>query len=117
MEDRVQIWHNKRCSKSRNAFQWLADNNIDNECVHYMASLISKTELTSVLNKLNIQAFDLIRKKEKIFIKNWKGQQKTDAAWVEIMIENPQLIERPIVIKGDKAIIARPLELIEQLFK
>jgi len=116
MENKVQIWHNMRCSKSRSAFQWLADNNIESEWVDYMKSPISKTELTSMLHKLNIPAFDLIRKKEKVFVKNWKGQEKTDVEWIEIMIENPQLIERPIIIKGDKAVIARPLELIEQLF-
>ncbi|MGJ8661462.1 MAG: arsenate reductase (glutaredoxin) [Bacteroidota bacterium] len=117
MGDKVQIWHNARCSKSRDAFQWLAENKIENEWIDYMKSSISEEELTTVLRKLSISAIDLIRKKEKVFVENWKGQDKTEKEWVKIMVENPQLIERPIVIKGEKAVIARPLELIEQLFK
>jgi arsenate reductase len=116
MAKEVQIWHNTRCSKSRDAFQWLAEKNIDSDWVEYMKNSISKEELSEVLKKLSISAYDLIRKKEKLFVENWKGQDKTEAEWIEIMVQNPQLIERPIVIKGNKAIIARPLENIEQLF-
>ncbi len=116
MAEEVQIWHNTRCSKSRDAFQWLAEKNIASDWVEYMKNPISKKDLTDVIKKLSISALDLIRKNEKIFVENWKGQEKTDKEWIEIMIENPQLIERPIVIKGNKAIIARPLENIEQLF-
>lgn len=116
MRNKVQIWHNSRCSKSRNAFQWLAEKNIDNEWVDYMKNPITSDELKSVLNKLDISAFDLMRKKEKVFLENWKGQDKTEAEWIDIMVQNPQLIERPIIINGDKAVIARPLENITELF-
>ena len=117
MENKVQIWHNTRCSKSRAAFQWLAENNIDCDWVDYMKMPVTKSELSELLSKLDISAFDLIRKKEKTFLENWKNQEKTEEEWIKIMIENPQLIERPILIKGKKAIIVRPLELIEQLFE
>ncbi len=116
MSDKVEIWHNSRCSKSRDAFQWLAEKKIENEWVDYMKTPITQERLKGVLNKLAIPAIDLIRKKEKIFIENWKGQEKTEEDWIKIMIANPQLIERPIVIKGKNAVIARPLNLIEQLF-
>jgi arsenate reductase (glutaredoxin) len=116
MQVKVQIWHNTRCSKSRDAFQWLAEKEIENEWIDYMKLPISENELKSVLLKLSMSAFDLIRKKEKIFVENWKDKNKTEDEWIEIMIQNPQLIQRPIVLKGDKAILARPLELIEQLF-
>jgi arsenate reductase len=117
MQEIVQVWHNSRCSKSRNAVQWMFEKEIENESLDYLKFPISKEELSSVLNKLSISAFDLIRKNEKVFVENWKNKNKTEAEWIEIMIQNPQLIERPIVIKGERAIIARPLEMIEQLFK
>jgi|TARA_R110000737_G_C14622665_1_gene493721 arsenate reductase len=116
MAEKVQIWHNSRCSKSRDAFQWLAEKGFESEWIDYMKNPVSSGELALILKKLSISAFDLIRKKEKLFLENWKNQEKTEKEWIEIMIKNPQLIERPIVIKGNKAIIARPLELIEQLF-
>ncbi len=116
MKAKVQIWHNSRCSKSRDASQWLAEKEIENEWVDYMKCPITTSELKAVLKKLNISAFDLIRKKEKIFVENWKGQDKSELEWIEIMVQNPKLIERPIIIKGDQAVIARPLENIEKLF-
>ena len=116
MKEKVRIWHNSRCSKSRDAFQWLTEKKIENEWVDYMKSPISASELKAVLKKLNISAFDLIRKKEKVFVENWKGQDKSESEWIEIMVQNTQLIERPIIINGDKAVIARPLENIEKLF-
>ena len=116
MKEKVQIWHNSRCSKSRDAFQWLAEKEIENEWVDYMKSPINSSALKTVLKKLNISAFDLIRKKEKVFVENWKGQDKSEAEWIDIMVQNPQLIERPIIINGDQAVIARPLENLEKLF-
>jgi arsenate reductase (glutaredoxin) len=116
MKDLIQIWHNARCSKSRDAFQWLTENNIDAEWVDYMKNPIAEEDVKNVLKKLNISAFDLIRKKEKVFLEKYKNQHYSESEWITIMTQNPQLIERPIVLKGDKAIIARPLENIEQLF-
>jgi arsenate reductase len=116
MGEAVQIWHNTRCSKSRNAFQWLADKGIDAEWIDYMKQAIKQKQLAEVLKKLNMSAFDLIRKSESIFIANWKNEEKSEAEWITLMCENPKLIERPIVVKGDKAIVARPLEKIEELF-
>lgn len=116
MTDKVQIWHNSMCTKSQCAFEYLAENKIESEWFDYLNSPITVPQMKSVLKKLSIPAFDLIRKKEKLFIDNWKSLQKTEDEWIEIMIQNPQLIERPIVLKGEKAVIARPLEFIEQLF-
>lgn len=116
MEKPVQIWHNTRCSKSRNAFQWLAEKGIDAEWIDYMKTPVEPAQLALVLKKLGIPAFDLIRKGEQIFVDNWKNEVKSESEWITLMCENPRLIERPIVIKGDKAVIARPLERIEELF-
>ncbi len=116
MSNTIQVWHNRRCSKSRGACQWLDDKNIESEIIDYMNVPVSERDLQDVLKKLNMSAFDLIRKKEKIFIENWKGQEKTEKEWIKIMVENPKLIERPIVVKGTKAVVARPIERLEELF-
>lgn len=116
MENKLEVWHNNRCSKSRGACQWLSEQKLEVTIVDYINEPISKSDLSSVLKKLGIPAFDLIRKKEKMFLENWKGLEKSEEEWIQIMIENPRLIERPIVVKGDKAVIARPLENVENLF-
>ncbi|MFA7272700.1 MAG: arsenate reductase (glutaredoxin) [Crocinitomicaceae bacterium] len=116
MKDLIQIWHNARCSKSRNAFKWLAENKREAEWVDYMKNPISESDVKKVLEKLKMSAFDLVRKKEQLFLEKYSNQSFSEAEWIRILTENPQLIERPIVLKGDKAVIARPLENIEQLF-
>ncbi len=113
--NKVQIWHNTRCSKSRDAFQWLADHEIEIDWVDYMKNTIQKEQLKSVLDKLNMSAFELIRKGEKIFKENWKNATKSEEEWIDIMVAHPNLIERPIVINENKAVVARPLERIEEL--
>ncbi len=115
MADIIQIWHNTRCSKSRDAFQWLADNNLECEWVDYMNQPFTKEELQAVLKKLKMSAEELIRKGEKIYKENFKDEVKSDEEWVEIMVKHPNLIERPIVIKGACAVVARPLERIEEI--
>ncbi len=67
-------------------------------------------EIESILEKLGIKAIDLVRKKEKIWIEDYKGRDLTDKKIIEAMVENPKIMERPIVIDGNKAIIGRPPE-------
>jgi len=111
----ITIYHNPRCSKSREGISFLENLNLEFETIKYIDESISKEELKSILKKLNYRAIELIRTKEKIWIENYKNMQLSENEIIDIMIENPKLIERPIVINGDKAIVARPSEKIRNI--
>ena len=108
----VKIYHNPRCTKSRQALALLQKKNEDVEVIEYLKELPSKSELKNVLKQLGITAEQLLRKNEKVFKENYKGKDLSEDQWVEAMIENPKLIERPIVIKNGKAVIGRPTEKV-----
>ena len=110
------IYHNPRCTKSRQGLAYLEDLKVDLEIVEYLKILPSKTELNSVLKKLGIKAEDLVRKTEDIYKSQYKGKNLSEEEWIAAMIEHPKLIERPIIIRGDKAVIGRPTEKIKELF-
>ena len=110
----IEIWHNSRCSKSRNAFNYLKENEIEFEVKEYLKNPPTKEELKEVLEKLNLKPSQLVRKKEAIF-KELNLKEASEDELLEAMVENPKLIERPIVINGDRAVVARPLEEIEKV--
>ena len=109
------VYHNPRCSKSRLALQHLDATNKHYTVIEYLKEIPTRDELASILSKLGIPATELLRKGEAIFNEKYKGKELTEEAWIDAMIEHPKLIERPIVILGDKAVIARPTERIEEL--
>jgi len=113
----VTIWHNPRCSKSRNAAALLEEQGIEAEVVKYLDTPPSKEELVEMLKMLGISARELMRTKEDIYkaldLKNENDEEKL----IEAMAANPKLIERPIVIKDGKAAIGRPIENIIELIK
>jgi arsenate reductase len=111
----VTIFHNPRCSKSREAMNILEDSNCEIEIIEYLKKTPAKKELKDLLMKLGLKPFDLIRTKEPIFEKKFKNKKFTDAEWLQIIIENPILLERPIVIDGYKAVIGRPVERVIDL--
>lgn len=111
----LKIYHNARCSKSRQTLALIAENDSEVEIVNYLDTPPTIAELKELLKKLDMKPFDLIRKGEAIFKENFKGKEHTDAEWVKIMTENPKLIERPIVVKGDKAVLGRPPENVKNL--
>lgn len=110
-----KIYHNNRCSKSRLGLKFLEEKGIQVDVVKYMDGGVTAEELTDVLTKLNMKPLELIRKGEDIFKKEFKGKELTDEQWVEAMVANPKLIERPIIVRGNKAVVARPTEKIEDL--
>ncbi|MBL4861684.1 MAG: arsenate reductase (glutaredoxin) [Crocinitomicaceae bacterium] len=112
---KYKVYHNPRCSKSRMALHYLDEKNASYEVVEYLKSSPSKEELKDILGKLGIGAHDLIRKNEADYKENFKGKKLSEDEWVKAMLDFPKLIERPIVIVGDKAIIARPTERISEL--
>ncbi len=113
--DPVVIFYNPRCSKCREAKTLLEANNCEIEVVEYLKETITKKQLKDVLMKLGLKAFDIVRQKEDLFLKKFKNKKFTNEEWIQILIENPTLIERPIVIQGYKAIVGRPPELVIDL--
>lgn len=111
----LTIYHNPRCRKSRETLALLEDKGANVEIVQYLEKTPDVNELKSILKKLGMKPEDLIRKSEAVFKEKFKGISCTDEEWIKIMVENPELIERPIVIKDDKAIIGRPPEKVLDL--
>jgi arsenate reductase len=111
----IILYHNPRCAKSREALQLLRKKNIEPKIIEYLKEKISKEELKKLLMKLHLKPHDIIRVKEEYYKKKLKGLKLNDDEWIDEILENPILIERPIVVKGNKAIIARPPERINDL--
>lgn len=114
--EKVLIYHNPRCRKSRETLEILNEKGIEPVVVEYLKNVPDVDELKSVLKKLGISAEDLIRKNEDIFKTKFKGKKYSEEQWIKILLEHPILIERPIVIKGNKAAIGRPPEKVLELF-
>ena len=112
----MKIYHNPRCSKSRSTLQIIEDAGKEVEIVEYLKNTPTADELRSILSKLGMRAEEIIRKGELAYKENFKGKDLTDEEWISAMIEFPKLIERPIVVKGDKAVIGRPPENVKGLF-
>lgn len=110
----IQLYHNPRCGKSRNCLALLAEKETDIAIIKYLETPPTEQEIRTVLQKLNFKPIQLVRIKESIWIENYKNKSLTDEAILEAMVAHPILIERPIVIKGDKAIIGRIPEQVNQ---
>lgn len=106
----IQIYHNSRCSKSRECLAFIEETGQEYEVIKYLDDVPSFEELKAIIQKLDIKPIELVRQKEKIWVENFKGKEMSDDEVIQAMILNPILIERPIVINGNKAIIARPIE-------
>lgn len=112
----ITIWHNSRCSKSRDALRYLEEKNLDIHTINYLEADITKDELKKILLMLGINARDLMRTKEDIYSELHLENESDEEKLIDAMLENRKLIERPIIIKDNKAVIARPLEKVEELF-
>ena len=110
----IQIYHNPRCGKSRNCLAFVTEKEQNIEIIKYLDTPPTKADIVKLLQKLNLKPIQLIRTKESIWIENYKNKTLTDDAIIQAMVEHPILIERPIVIKGDKAIIGRIPEEVAQ---
>lgn len=108
----ITIFHNPRCTKSREGLQILEKSGKDFEVVKYLEESISEAKLKEIINLLGIKPIDLVRKNEAIWKSDYKGKKLNDKDVISAMIKNPKLIERPIVINNNKAVIGRPPSLI-----
>lgn len=111
----ITIYHNPRCTKSREGLHNIEKSKEHFQVRNYYTNLFTETELIDVLHKLDIKPIELVRTKEKIWIDNFKNKAVTDAEIIAALLIYPQLIERPIIVFGKKAVIARPLEKIKKL--
>lgn len=106
----IEIYHNPRCTKSRQALALLEEKGIDPEIVKYLDKGLTFSELKSLLSKLNYSPIELIRKNEAIWKSDFKGKELSDSQIIQAMVEHPKLMERPIIINENKAVVGRPTE-------
>ncbi|MGP8216296.1 MAG: arsenate reductase (glutaredoxin) [Bacteroidia bacterium] len=109
---KVTLYYNPRCSKCREALCLLEEKGIEPEIIEYLKTPPTEKQLKDVLKKLGLKPLDLLRKKEPLFAEKYKSKKLSDAEWIKVMCKNPVLIERPIAIEGNKAIIGRPPERV-----
>jgi arsenate reductase len=112
----MKIYHNPRCAKSRETLALIEEKGVKPEIIEYLKELPTKDELKNILSLLGISAAQLIRKGEPVFKEKFKGKTLSEDQWIDAMIENPKLIERPIVIEGNKAVLGRPPENVLDFF-
>ncbi|MGC6285131.1 MAG: arsenate reductase (glutaredoxin) [Polaribacter sp.] len=111
----IKIYHNPRCRKSREGLALLDSKNVEFEVVKYLENPIGFDELKDIIDLLGISPIELIRKTEKIWKENFKGKDLSDSEIIKAMVDYPKLIERPIVVSKNKAVIGRPSENINHL--
>ena len=108
----IKIYHNPRCRKSREGLAIIEKSNKKFEIVRYLDDISSAETLTEIIKLLGITPIQLVRKTESIWKEHFKGKELSDAEIIKAMIQNPKLIQRPIVINNNKAVIGRPPENI-----
>ena len=112
----MKIYHNPKCSKSRQTLEIVSSKTSEFEIIEYLKNPLTAKEITVLLSQLNIKPLALVRTQEIIWRENYKGKELTDIEIINAMFENPKLIERPIVVKNNKAVIGRPPENVLGLF-
>ena len=106
----VTIYHNPRCSKSRQTLALIEEKGVTPTVVEYLQAPPTAAELREIVRKLGIRPEALVRKGEDVFKEHYKGRALTDDQWIDAMVAHPILIERPVVVKGDRAVLGRPPE-------
>ncbi|MDA8596548.1 arsenate reductase (glutaredoxin) [Flavobacteriaceae bacterium] len=111
----IKIYHNPRCTKSRQGLAYLEERSIQPEIIKYLDRGLTTEELKDILSKLNYSPLELIRKNEAIWKSDYKGKELSDQQIIQSMVNHPKLMERPIIINGNKAVVGRPTEKIEEI--
>tara|TARA_B100000809_G_scaffold136808_1_gene134332 strand:- start:190 stop:531 length:342 start_codon:yes stop_codon:yes gene_type:complete len=112
----VKILHNPRCSKSRQALALIEQAGVEPEVVLYLETPPAAEELDEILGKLGLEPMELVRRGEEIYKELGLGQRELSRQeMIELMVANPELIERPIVIAGERAVLGRPPENVNEL--
>ena len=114
-QNNMKIYHNPRCSKSREGLKYLEEKGFDIEVIDYLKNGISAREIKEFLSKSGLKVTDIIRTNEGLYKSQFKWKEFTKDEWITILVENPKLIQRPLVIKGAHAVLANPVEEIQKL--
>lgn len=114
-DTRVMIYHNPRCSKSRKTLALLQENGIEPTVVEYLKNTPDVATLRALIQKLRMKPEQIVRKGEDTFKKHYAGKTLNDDQWLEALVKYPILMERPIVVKGDRAVLGRPPENVLDL--
>ncbi len=112
----MKIYHNPRCRKSRETLQLIKEQGISPEVIEYLKTPPTADELNRVIELTGRPLKDFLRTKEAVFKTKFQGKNYSESEWLEVMVNYPQLIERPIVVNGEKAILGRPPENVKALF-
>jgi arsenate reductase len=113
----VTIYHNPRCSKSRDTLALIEGKGIEPQVIEYLKTPPTKEELRGLLKKLGMKPGQLVRKGEDVYKQKFAGKVLSDEQWLDALAKNPILIERPIVVKGSQAVLGRPPENVLALFR
>ena len=113
----VKIYHNPRCGKSRAGLKAVEEAGVEFEIIKYLDTKPSFEEISDLIAMLDIKPIELVRVKEAIWKDNYKGKELSDEEVIKAMAENSKLIERPIVVKNNKAVLGRPTENIIDFLK
>lgn len=108
----ITIYHNPRCQKSRLGVKVLEDSGQKFEIIKYLDTPLTFDDLKTIMDKLAIDPLELVRKQEAIWKSDFKGKTLSDEELIQAMLDHPKLMERPIVVQGNKAVIGRPTEEI-----
>ncbi len=111
----ITIYHNPRCSKSRGCNLMLEELGKEVKVINYTQELFTETSLQEVIDLLQIKPIDLVRKNEQDWKDHYRGKEMSDSAIIKAMVLYPKLIQRPIVVNGNKAAIGRPLEAVQDI--
>ena len=117
MNSKILIYHNPRCRKSREALNYLNKLNINYNLILYLSNPITKVTLKNLLLKLKINAIDLVRKNELLWKSEFSKKQLTENKIISILLDNPKLIERPIIENENTAVIGRPIDKLVDFLK
>lgn len=108
----LKVLHNENCSKSNAVLEYLDENGVAFEIINMIQDPLSVLELKTVLKKLNLDVSYLIRKTDKLYV-NYADKNLSEEDWLEVLSQNPSLIQRPILIKGSVAMLGRPIENVK----
>lgn len=111
----IVIYHNPRCSKSRAALELLRERGVEPRVIEYLKTPPSREELRALLDRLGVPAEALVRKGEDAYKAHFAGKAMGEAQWIDAMVEHPVLIERPVVVRGNRATVGRPPEKVLDL--
>ena len=109
------IYHNPSCSKSRATLARLTERGIEPQIIEYLKTPPTSAELSAIIAALGLKPEQLVRKGEEIYKSHYAGKTLTDSQWIDAMVKHPVLIERPILLRGERAVLGRPPENVEQL--